>query len=495
MTAAQALAPGLSSPSSSRPSASGAGGERGGASFRDTLDHAAKASPDAAASRPRKQGQDETPSNSDPQQASGTGTEIGTAEQNAAPMGTPPVQAAEARRGAPASQSGMAANQPASLVARLQALLGQGEAAAQTSADAEGGPWLPGTAENDGEVFDAARLLAIMRSDGAQGANATGGATVVTVLGQERHLALARMSPELTTALAQEQDLAATVRSDANAAASNAAVLSSQADAAGEVLERTRAQAQAQGDDTSRLGTELGTGRRGALFAADGRGQGGAGLGEHGQEGRQQDGRNSGTGGQATGANFASAMQGVGLQAINTARGTPGAAAAHDPAADQIAARIRSELTAGGLGEPSSEGVVKVLNLELKPANLGAVTVRMQLKDNVISIHVEAQHAETRALIEREQAKLTSALSAAGYTVETITAVQGDGVRPGGYAAPGDSGSAGFQDSGNQNQGSQDSSGDGRSGRPSGGDHQRSGSGGNDDNTAAAHKGVDGVYV
>ncbi len=493
MTAAQALTQGLSSPSSSRPSGSGAGGERGGASFRDTLDHAAKGSPDAAHFRPRGQGQDKTQSNSDPQ-TSETGTEIGMAEQNAASTGAPPVQPAETPRSAPTSQAGMAAAQPISLVARLQALLGQGEAAAQASGDTESGPVLPGMVDNDGEVFDAVRLLAIMRSDGAQAANATAGATVVTVLGQERHLALARMSPELASALAQEQDLAATVRVDSNAA-NNVAALSSQADVAGESLERTRVQA--QGDDVSRFGTELGTGRRGALFAAEGRGQSGAGLGEQGQEGRQQEGRNSGpgTGGQTTGANFASAMQGVGLQATNVARGAPGVVVSHDPVGDQIAARIRSELAADGLGERSSEGVVKVLNLELKPANLGAVTVRMQLKDNVISIHVEAQHAETRALIEREQAKLTSALSAAGYTVETITAVQGDSVRSGGFAASGDNGSAAFQEAGNQNQGSQDSSGDGRSGRPPGGDHQRSGSGGNDDNTSAAHKGVDGVYV
>lgn len=492
MTAAQALTPGLSSPSSSRPSASGAGGERGGASFRDTLDRASKGTPDAAAGS-RGRGRDTTRSSSDPQ-TSGSAADTSASAQNVSPIGAPQAQATQPqhRGGEGAGESGAPAAQPSSLVARLQAMLGQGDTAAHAGHEVEGGPLLPGMVEDDGEVFDAARLLAIMRSDGAQVANGAGGATVVTVLGEERHLALARVSPELASALAMEQDPVVTPRSEANAA-SHAAALSSQADAAGEGLERTRGKA--EGDEMGRIGSELGPGRRGALFAAEGRGQSGGGLGEQGQEGRQQDGRNTSNGGQPTGAAFASAMQGTGL-ATNAARGAPGMAASHDPVGDQIAARIRSELTAGGLGEKSSEGVVKVLNLELKPANLGAVTVRMQLKDNVISIHVEAQHAETRALIEREQAKLTSALSAAGYTVETITAVQGDNARSNGLAAPGDTSSANLQEPGNQNQGSQDFSGDGRSGRSSaGGDHQRSGSGGNDDSVGAAHKGVDGVYV
>ena len=491
MTAAQALTPGLSSPSSSRPSASGASGEHGGTSFRDTLDRASKGLPDKA-SDSRGRAQEKTQSGSDPQTSS-SAAEAGVPAQDAAPVAVPQAQAAQPQHGGDAGRTGTGSDRASSLVARLQAMLGQGSEAAGAGTEADGGPWLPGMVEDDGEVFDAARLLAIMRSERGQAAQGAAGATVVTVLGQERHLALARMSPELANALAQEQDPAVPVRVDINTA-SNAAVLSSQADVAGDALERTRAQA--DGDDIVRLGTELGTGRRGALFAADGRGQSGSGLGEQGQDGRQQDGRNTGNGGQPTGATFASAMQGAGLQAQNVARGVPGAAASHDPVGDQIAARIRSELTAGGLGEPSSEGVVKVLNLELKPANLGAVTVRMQLKDNVISIHVEAQHSETRALIEREQAKLTSALSAAGYTVETITAVQGESVRSSGLAVPSDPGSANFQEPGNPNPGSRDSSDDGRSGRPSaGGDHQKSGARGNDNSTAGAHKGVDGVYV
>ena len=496
MTAAQALAPGLSSPSSPRPSASGGdgGGERGGASFRDTLDRASKGTPDAA-SGSRKRGSDATRSNADAATAGNAG-ETNVSAQSPAPVSPPQAQAAQPQHGGAAGaagQSDAAAARATSLVARLQAMLGQGDATAQAGEDAEGGPMVPGMVEDDGEVFDAARLLAIMRSDGARAANAAGGATVVTVLGQERHLALARMSPELASALAKEQDLAATLRGEANAA-SPAAALPPQADVSGEGLERTRGKT--DGDEIGRVGTDPGTGRRGALFAAEGRGQSGGGLGEPGQEGRQQDGRNAGTNGQPMGATFASAMQGAGLEATNAARGMPGVALSHDPVGDQIAARIRSELVAGGRGETSSEGVVKVLNLELKPANLGAVTVRMQLKDNVISIHVEAQHAETRALIEREQAKLTSALSAAGYTVETITAVQGEGVRTGGLAAPGDTGSASFQEPGNQNPGSRDSSDDERSGRrPASGDPQRSGSGGHDDTAAAARKGVDGVYV
>ena len=484
MTAAPALTPGLSSPSSARPSGGGTAGRRD-ASFGDALDRESKGASDPAAGS-RGQG----PSDDKQQGVAGIETTVSGQETGSA-AGVPRAQPP---RGAAPSPGADARDAASVLAQRLQAALSQADATSQAGAPQDRGPWLPGMVDDNGEMFDAARLLAIMRSEGAQAATSAAGATVVTVLGQERHLALGRMSPELAGALAQDPDLAAAVRGEAKAA-TNAAALPSQADMPADGLERTRGKA--EGDEMGRFASEAGAGRRGSLFAAEGRGQSGAGLGDQRQEGPQKDGRSPGNGGQPTSGAFASAMQGAGLQASNAGRVVPGTTGVqHDPLSDQIAGRIRAELTAGGAGESSSEGVVKVLSLELKPANLGAVTVRMSLKDNVISLHVETQHAETRALIEREQARLTSALSAAGYSVETITAVQSDGVRLGGVVAPGDSSSTAFQEPGNQNQGGSDFSGDERSGRPSaGGDRDRSTSGGNDDTGATARRGVDGVYV
>src|SRR5690606_16654600 len=110
-------------------------------------------------------------------------------------------------RNAPSSPAREGSEGASSLAQRLQAMLGGVDAPAHGVTAGEQGPWLPG-AVDDGETFDATRLLAIMRSDGAQAANTTAGATVVTVLGQERHLALAGMPPELASVLQQEQDLA-----------------------------------------------------------------------------------------------------------------------------------------------------------------------------------------------------------------------------------------------------------------------------------------------
>lgn len=491
MTAAQALTPGLTGPASAGRSSSkgGSGTERGDASFRDALDGASKGAAEAApGSRERAQ------SKSD-QESGDVDATVTPVAQDAGGTLNPPVTPMQAARDVTGVRAGAGEGSVAttSLMQRLQAAMGHTDATAESGTPDEAGPWLPGQVDEDSETFDAARLLAIMRAQGAQGvSNAGGGATVVTVLGQERHLALGGLPGELAVQLADEQTGVSTVLRDGT----SAAALSAQADPGADGVERARGKA---GGDDVRLATEPGVGRGRALFAAEERGQSGSGPGEHGQDGRQQEGRSSsGNNGQPASGVFASTMQNPGLQAANAARGGYGTPGAHDPVSDQIASRVRADLAAEGTGETSSsDGVVKVLNIELKPANLGAVTLRMSLKDNVITLHVETQNAETRALIEREQAKLTSTLSAAGYTVESITAIQSDGLRTSGVAAQGDPNSpAAFQQPGSQGQGASEFSGEGRSGRSSpGGGEPHSQSGGKDDSAAAINRGVDGVYV
>jgi flagellar hook-length control protein FliK len=145
-----------------------------------------------------------------------------------------------------------------------------------------------------------------------------------------------------------------------------------------------------------------------------------------GREGRQQDGRgSSGASSQQQGANlFMSAMAGVAPTGTSAVQDAADTGASYEPVAAQIAAGVRAELNADGVGTSSSDGVVKVLNIELKPANLGSVTVRIALKDNVITVHLETQQREALTAIDREKEALVGALAAAGYSVDGITTGQ-----------------------------------------------------------------------
>ena len=108
---------------------------------------------------------------------------------------------------------------------------------------------------------------------------------------------------------------------------------------------------------------------------------------------------------------------------------------------EQIARRIAAEL-ANPASRPatsasSSDGAVKVLHLQLEPANLGSVTVRIALKDNVISLQVEASRHETAFAIEKDRELLSNALKSAGYVVDGISSQPaGDPARPSLQAQP-----------------------------------------------------------
>jgi len=112
------------------------------------------------------------------------------------------------------------------------------------------------------------------------------------------------------------------------------------------------------------------------------------------------------------------------------------APSADAPPSLQIARRIAAEL-ADPASRPatvssSSDGAVKVLHLQLEPANLGAVTVRIALKDNVINLQVEASRHETAFAIEKDRELLSNALKSAGYLVDGISSQPAaDPARPG----------------------------------------------------------------
>jgi chemotaxis protein MotD len=61
---------------------------------------------------------------------------------------------------------------------------------------------------------------------------------------------------------------------------------------------------------------------------------------------------------------------------------------------------------------------LKILHIALQPGDLGTVTVRMELNDAELTLHVEAERAETADLIRNDQDTLSKLLRSAGYALE-----------------------------------------------------------------------------
>jgi chemotaxis protein MotD len=108
------------------------------------------------------------------------------------------------------------------------------------------------------------------------------------------------------------------------------------------------------------------------------------------------------------------------------------------PPAQQIADRIVDEAgpaapladRAGVIPEQSAppKPVLRIVQVQLQPADLGTVTVRMELKDAELTLQVESDRTETVELIRSDQDTLARLLRAAGYSVDTssIRIVEGD---------------------------------------------------------------------
>jgi chemotaxis protein MotD len=95
--------------------------------------------------------------------------------------------------------------------------------------------------------------------------------------------------------------------------------------------------------------------------------------------------------------------------------------------AQQIADRIIAEAgavadppvqTASVPGQTGAKSALKVLHIQLQPLDLGTVTIRMELKDTELSLHVEAERADTADLIRNDQDTLSNLLRSAGYSVD-----------------------------------------------------------------------------
>ena len=99
----------------------------------------------------------------------------------------------------------------------------------------------------------------------------------------------------------------------------------------------------------------------------------------------------------------------------------------------QIADRIAADVLASGSGQapadpvsslpsaPTAQLPLKVLTIQLHPAELGTVTVRIAIKNDALELQIEAGRRDTARLVDADRETLSSLLRSAGYSVEALT--------------------------------------------------------------------------
>jgi Flagellar hook-length control protein FliK len=93
--------------------------------------------------------------------------------------------------------------------------------------------------------------------------------------------------------------------------------------------------------------------------------------------------------------------------------------------ADRIAAEVSafdapSQVRAESI-QSSASPTVKVLQIQLQPAELGTVTVRLELKQTELELHVEVSRGETAEMIRADKDSLSNLLRSAGYSLDTAS--------------------------------------------------------------------------
>jgi hypothetical protein len=122
-------------------------------------------------------------------------------------------------------------------------------------------------------------------------------------------------------------------------------------------------------------------------------------------------------------------------------------------AVQQIADRIVTALDEStSVRPPSASGAaaansataarLKVLHIELQPAGLGVIEIRLSLKVNALEVRLDASRAETAALIGRDKDALAGMLRSVGYLIDAMTVQVAEPDRSG---ASGQQGSQGTQ--------------------------------------------------
>lgn len=92
--------------------------------------------------------------------------------------------------------------------------------------------------------------------------------------------------------------------------------------------------------------------------------------------------------------------------------------------ATALAVRQEEAQPIGTLAAKSpSPPVVKILRLELQPADLGTITIRMSLRQDALDIRVEASRYDTARLLQRDQDSLAKLITGAGYRIDGMAVV------------------------------------------------------------------------
>ncbi|MBY0294846.1 MAG: flagellar hook-length control protein FliK, partial [Methylobacterium sp.] len=81
-------------------------------------------------------------------------------------------------------------------------------------------------------------------------------------------------------------------------------------------------------------------------------------------------------------------------------------------------------------------GPLRILTLQLNPADLGAVTVRMRLRDGDLEMNLGASRAETAELLRKDAGVLADLLRGSGYRPEILTIQAEPRLEAGARAAP-----------------------------------------------------------
>ena len=102
----------------------------------------------------------------------------------------------------------------------------------------------------------------------------------------------------------------------------------------------------------------------------------------------------------------------------------------------QIASRITTEISAFEVvdrvqtepNQVAGKSVLKILHIQLQPAELGTVSIRMELREGGLELHVEAAKAETADIIRGDKDTLSNLLRSSGYNVDanSIRVAEGD---------------------------------------------------------------------
>lgn len=97
-----------------------------------------------------------------------------------------------------------------------------------------------------------------------------------------------------------------------------------------------------------------------------------------------------------------------------------------------IAAAIREEIDRAGAADPQTrvdadpavrgtpDGPLRVLRIQLRPEELGTVTVELRLANGQLETHLRASRPETAAILHKDAAILTDLLKQAHYRAEVI---------------------------------------------------------------------------